>query len=188
MTEVLHGSQLIDTRTLQGGRRRLRIKGQTRCDPSAASRSPNSDRERSKNPQDSLEEAEPSSEEGGRVCPRGNKRVPTGAGPRARRRAPLSTTPSPPPSPTRLPTQMAHLSVGSSSSFLSQSLANMLFIRCVHSFDHQGSKSPQEQKKRLSGQPALLVKVIHTLWKRPGPRQLTRSIASKGSWPCQLLG
>ena len=188
MIEALHGSQLIDARTLQGGRWRLRIKGQTRCDPSAASWSPNSERQRSENPQDGPEEAGPSSEEGGRVCPTGNKRVPTGAGPRARRRAPLSTTPSPPLPPARLPTQMARLSVGSSSSFLSQSLANMLFIRCVHSFDHQGSKSPQEQKKRLSGQPVLLVKVIHTLWKRLGPRQLTRSISSKGSWPCQLWG
>ena len=88
------------------------------------------------------------------MCPTGNKRVPTGAGPQACRRAPLSTTPSPPLPPARLPTQMARLSVGSSSSFLSQSLANMLFIRCVHSFDHQGSKSPQEQKKRLSGPPS----------------------------------
>lgn len=127
------------------------------------------------------------SEAGGRVCPTGNKPVPTGTGPRARRCAPLSTTPSPPcPQPGfRL---RWHVSAWAPLPlFLSQRLANMLFIRCVHSFDHQGSKSPQEQKKRLSGQPVLLVKVIHTLWKRPGPRQLTRSIASKGSWPCQLL-
>lgn len=30
--------------------------------------------------------------------------------------------------------------------------SNMLLIRWVHNSDHQGSKSPQEQKKRLSGQ------------------------------------
>lgn len=38
----------------------------------------------------------------------------------------------------------------------------MLFIRCVHNFDHQGSKSPQAQKKKTL-RPALLVKENHTL-------------------------
>lgn len=81
MTEALHGPQLIDTRTLQGGRWRLRSKGQTRCDPSVASRSPSPERERSKNPQDSPEGAGPGSEEEGSVCPTGNKLCPRVQGP-----------------------------------------------------------------------------------------------------------
>lgn len=60
-----------------------------------------------------------------------------------------------PPRP-RLPIPTAAwLSGGPASSFLSCGLANMLLIRFVHNFDHQGSKLPQEQKKRLSGQNCL---------------------------------
>ena len=102
-------------RTLQGGRQRLRNKGQTRCDPSAASQPPNS--ERKKNPQYSPDEAEPGFRGRRAHVPHGEQAGAHGC------RAPCSpvrtalhhTLPTPP--PARLPTQMARLSMGSSSSF-----------------------------------------------------------------------